>query len=118
MAAVEKGTAFAAIGKVAEVAPAGTVTDPGTDATALFELKSPTTAPPGGAGASRMTRLAIDVTLPSVVLGASEIASAPAVAAVVSTFCETYDDVHERAQGSSVKSVGIDCDQGAGFVCR
>ena len=41
--------------KVALVAPAGTVTEAGTVTTAWLLLKSPTTAPPAGAGALNMT---------------------------------------------------------------
>lgn len=83
---MEAGTAFAVIGNVADVAPAGTVTDAGTEATELFELESPTTAPPVGAGAFRITRFAFDVTLPRLVLGESVTESAPAVIWVISTF--------------------------------
>ena len=40
--------------KVVEVAPSGTVADPGTVATAEFRLVRPMLAPPAGAGASRV----------------------------------------------------------------
>ena len=47
---VDAVTALVAIGNVALVAPAGTVTLPGTEATDELPLDSVTTAPPAGAG--------------------------------------------------------------------
>lgn len=61
-------TILALIEKLADVAPAGTVTDTGTDATAGLPLRSTTVNPLLGAGAGRVTKfpfkvapLAIDV---------------------------------------------------------
>ena len=45
------------IKKVAEEAPAGTVTEAGTVAALVLELDKVTTAPPGGAGAFSTTEL-------------------------------------------------------------
>ena len=50
MTGVDAVTALVEIGNVALVAPAGTVTLPGTEATDELPLDSVTTAPPAGAG--------------------------------------------------------------------
>ena len=52
---VEKSTMFVFTGKVALVAPAGTVTLAGTEATDGLLLERETTAPPLGAGPFRVT---------------------------------------------------------------
>jgi hypothetical protein len=65
---VAAGTFAVVMLKIAEVAPAGTVTVAGTVAAAL-ELVKATTAPPGGAGPFRYTLLAVDGTPPTNAVG-------------------------------------------------
>ena len=61
-------TALVVAWKVAVVCPAATVTDEGTCAAAVFELVKLTTAPPVGAGVSRVT-VPVDDTPPSTEVG-------------------------------------------------
>jgi hypothetical protein len=65
---VLEATGLVAAVKVAVVAPAGTVTDAGTWAAAVLPEVKPTTAPPVGAGLSRVT-VPVDDTPPSTVAG-------------------------------------------------
>ena len=59
---VAPGTAPAVMGNTTEVAPAGTATDAGIEATVGLPLRSETFAPPLGAGFVRMTRFPSSVT--------------------------------------------------------
>ncbi len=97
----------------AETAPAGTVTDAGTEASEGAELERLTTAPPAGAGEGRTTWLATEFATPTIVVGTSSTVRLDDERGVFSTFAETYAEVHVSTQGSSVKSVAIDCAQGA-----
>jgi hypothetical protein len=115
---VREETAFAEIGNVAEVPPAGTVTVAATEAAAGFELASDTTAPPAGAGESRITRFPTEVPVPTIVDGPSVTVSEDTGDHAFSTFAERYEDAHTSTQGSSVKLVAIDCDHGAAAVWR
>lgn len=63
-------TAAVVAEKAAEVAPAGTVTDAGTVAAAVFELVSVTTAPPVGAGPFNVT-VAAEEAVPAALMGSS-----------------------------------------------
>ena len=63
VAGVEAVTAATVIANVAEVAPAGTVTDAGTAALGLDEERA-TTAPSGGAGLFRTILLLLKVAAP------------------------------------------------------
>jgi hypothetical protein len=58
-------------GKVAEVAPAATVTLVGTVAAEVLLLASVTTAPPAGAAALKVT-VPVDPTLPVTLVGFNE----------------------------------------------
>ena len=102
----------------AEVAPAGIVMEAGTAAKAGAELNKATAAPPAGAGAARITAFDTIVPAPAMAEGASVTVSACAVSGVCSIFAERYEVVQERAHGSSPKSVGMDCAQGAALICR
>src|SRR4051794_14530171 len=104
--------------KFAAVAPAGTVTEAGGWAKAGLVLESATVAPPAGAAAARITVFDTVVPAPAICDGESTIVKVWAVNAAFSTFAERYDVVQVSAQGSSVKSVGIDCAHGAPLICR
>ena len=67
LAAVEKRTTYVFTVNVALLAPAGTVTLEGTVA-ALLSLKSPTCAPPAGAGALKVT-VPVEVCPPLTLVG-------------------------------------------------
>ena len=68
MTAVEAATALVLTGKVALVAPAGTVTLPATVATAGLLLDSVTGAPPAGAGPFSLT-VPVELLPPVTVVG-------------------------------------------------
>ena len=70
MTAVEAATALVLTGKVALVAPAGTVTLPATVAAAELLLDSVTGAPPPGAGPSSVT-VPVELLPPATVVGLS-----------------------------------------------
>jgi len=70
--------------KAAVVAPAGTVTDAGTCAAAVLLDVNATTAPPVGAGLSKVT-VPVDDTPPSTVAGFTLTALSAAAAAVTVT---------------------------------
>jgi hypothetical protein len=76
------------IENVADVALAGTVIDAGTAASPALVLDKPTTAPPVGAGESRITTFDKLVPAPAMAEGASVTVSDAAVNAVCSTFPE------------------------------
>src|SRR5262245_24468218 len=104
--------------KFAELAPAGTVMDEGTDAKAGAELDKATVAPPAGARTSKITAFDTVVPTPTIVEGESVTVSACAVSGAFSTLAERYDVVQVRAHGSSTKSVAIDWAHGAALICR
>jgi hypothetical protein len=80
---VEIATVSVEIVNVAEAAPAVTVTDAGTVAAAVFDEVSVTTAPPAGAGPSRVT-VPVELAVPNAVVGSSVSPYATAEGVVVS----------------------------------
>lgn len=81
--AVEDFTLLVEIGKLALVAPAGTVTVPGTVATAGLLLDSATTTPPVGADALRTT-VPVAALPPRTLVGFSPSAESIGVGVIVS----------------------------------
>ena len=81
MDVVFDATGLVVAAKVAVVAPAATVTEAGTWAAAVFELLNVTTAPPTGAGLSRVT-VPVDDTPPSTEAGLTLTALSAATGAV------------------------------------
>lgn len=100
--AVEALTVPAVMGKVAEVAPAGTVTLAGTEAAAAFELESRTMAPPAGAAAVRLTVPVPFCPLP-IVLGLAAILLREAGAGVMLT-----KNAGALAEYVAVRVTGVD----------
>ena len=74
--------------KVAELDPAGTVTEAGTVASAGAELNKETAVPPAGAGAGSATMFAREVLPPLMVDGTSLTVKAWAVEGAISMFCD------------------------------
>ncbi len=71
MIAVEDNTALLVIVNTAEVAPAGIVTDAGTETSVGSDAEKDTIAPPAGAGDGRITEFPTEAFAPMMVVGDS-----------------------------------------------